>query len=146
MLLVYLRNSALKRAPTAGKAMSSSRGARSTNYKSFSSSSSNSGSIQQITSLYSLQQKISSPKLSIVDFYATWCGPCKAVAPLLEQFAAKYQNVQFLKVDVDESPDIAQEYNVSAMPTFVLFKNSNSVGKIVGANIQAIKNALDAHN
>lgn len=50
--------------------------------------------------------------------YATWCGPCKAISPVLERLSAQYTNAKFIKVDVDEAAEIAQEYGISAMPTF----------------------------
>ena len=66
-------------------------------------------------------------KLIVIDFFATWCGPCKMIAPKLEQMDKDMDNVVFLKVDVDEAEDVAQEYNISAMPTFVFLKNGQKV-------------------
>ena len=63
----------------------------------------------------------------MIDFFATWCGPCKMIAPKIEQMAGEMANVVFLKVDVDEAEDVAQEYNISAMPTFVFLKNGQKV-------------------
>lgn len=60
---------------------------------------------------------------TIVDFSATWCGPCVGIAPYFETLAQQNQGIQFLKVDVDEFPDISQEANVRAMPTFVVYQN-----------------------
>merc|ERR1711994_1026486 len=62
-------------------------------------------------------------KLVVIDFYATWCGPCKMIAPKLEEMSKTKTNVVFLKVDVDEAEDVAMEYNISAMPTFLFMKN-----------------------
>ncbi|KAL3337022.1 hypothetical protein AABB24_029606 [Solanum stoloniferum] len=59
-------------------------------------------------------------KLVVIDFTATWCGPCKYMEPILNDFAAKYIDVEFVKIDVDGLDDVAQEYGVQAMPTFVL--------------------------
>ena len=61
--------------------------------------------------------------LVVIDFSATWCGPCKVLAPQLEALAKKYENVVFLKVDVDEFEDIASTHSVSAMPTIMFYKN-----------------------
>ncbi|GMM35510.1 Trx3 protein [Saccharomycopsis crataegensis] len=102
----------------------------------------NSSLIGQLKTLDELNSAIKSEKLTFVDFYATWCGPCKAVSPILEKLAVEYPNVQFRKVDVDESDDLAMEYGVSAMPTFVLFKDDKPIGKIIGANVNAIQKAL----
>ncbi|KAH3683264.1 hypothetical protein WICPIJ_005733 [Wickerhamomyces pijperi] len=102
--------------------------------------------ITEVKSLDSFEELIKSPKLTLTDFYATWCGPCNAISPILEKLAEKYQEeVQFLKVDVDESTEIAQEYQVSAMPTFVFFKDGTPIGKIVGANPQHIQQALEQY-
>ncbi|KAI9894992.1 MAG: hypothetical protein M1814_000214 [Vezdaea aestivalis] len=82
----------------------------------------------------------SNPGVSVVDFHAVWCGPCKAIAPAVEALDGEYTDVTFVKVDVDEQPEIAQEYSVRAMPTFLIFKNGEKVDEVVGAN----KLALDA--
>lgn len=63
-------------------------------------------------------------KLVVVDFFATWCGPCQRIAPLVEQMATKYPNAVFLKVDVDKCPDSAAANGVTAMPTFLFFRNA----------------------
>lgn len=105
----------------------------------------NSSLIKQSTSLKEFRDLVKTDKLSITDFFATWCGPCKAIAPVLEKFSQEFTNVQFLKVDVDESNDIAQEYGVTAMPTFVLFKDGEPIGKIVGANPQVLKQAIEQY-
>merc|ERR1712230_5271 len=78
----------------------------------------------------------SGDKLVVVDCFATWCGPCKVIAPEFED------KVDFYKIDVDEVPDIAQEPGVRAMPTFMLFKNGEKVGEVVGANKKALEQAI----
>lgn len=83
--------------------------------------------------------------LVVVDFFATWCGPCKMIAPLLDKFSAEYTAVKFLKVDVDELGEVAQEYEVSAMPTILFFKDGKVVQKVIGANPAALKQALVAN-
>ena len=60
----------------------------------------------------------------LVDFFATWCGPCKMLSPVLESVAEKMSGkVKIVKVDVDQSPDLAQKFGVMAVPTMILFKN-----------------------
>jgi len=84
--------------------------------------------------------------LMIVDAYATWCGPCKVIAPKLVEYSeADHKDVRFYKVDVDEVPDVAKELGIRAMPTFVLFKEGAEVETIVGANPKAIEAALAKH-
>lgn len=70
----------------------------------------------------------------VVDFYATWCGPCKVIAPKVVEFSKEYPEVDFIKVDVDDLSDVAAEYNIRAMPTFLLFKDGKQVDNVVGAN------------
>ncbi|KAK5638434.1 hypothetical protein RI129_012729 [Pyrocoelia pectoralis] len=78
--------------------------------------------------------------LVIVDFFATWCGPCKMIAPKLEELANEHgQSILVLKVDVDECEDIATEYNISSMPTFIFFKNGKVVEQFSGANFEKLK-------
>ena len=68
----------------------------------------------------------------IVDFYATWCGPCKMQAPVLEELENSRANVKVVKVDVDQFPSIAKEYAVMSIPTLLLFKNGNLKDKKIG--------------
>lgn len=83
--------------------------------------------------------------LVVVDFFATWCGPCKMIAPMIEKFSQEYTEVIFLKVDVDELSDLAQTYEITAMPTIVLIQNNEQITKVVGANVAAIKEAIHTH-
>lgn len=80
--------------------------------------------------------------LVVVDFFATWCGPCKMIAPLLDKFSAEYTSAKFIKVDVDELSAIAQEYEISSMPTVLFIKDGQIVSKVIGANPAALKQAL----
>lgn len=83
--------------------------------------------------------------LVVVDFFATWCGPCKMIAPLLDKFSKEYASATFIKVDVDQLGEVAQEYEISSMPTVLFFKNGQVVGKVIGANPAALKQALVAN-
>ena len=69
---------------------------------------------------------------TLVDFFATWCGPCRMLAPILEEAGAEHQEIAFVKVDVDESPELANAYGVTSIPTLVLFKNGEPAKTTVG--------------
>ena len=75
-------------------------------------------------------------KTILVDFFATWCGPCKMLAPVLEEVAPDYPDVEFVKVDVDDEPDLARRYGVSVIPTLFVIKNGE-----VTANTKGYLNA-----
>ncbi|CAG8086533.1 unnamed protein product [Penicillium salamii] len=79
----------------------------------------------------------------VVDFFATWCGPCKAISPALEKLSEENAAVSFYKVDVDELASVAAENGVSAMPTFHFYKNGKLSKEVKGANPPAIKAALE---
>jgi len=78
-------------------------------------------------------------KLVVVDFFATWCGPCKMISPHLEEMDKTMDDVVFLKVDVDDCEDIAMEYQINAMPTFIFIKNKSKVADLTGANVEKLK-------
>merc|ERR1712061_411490 len=84
-------------------------------------------------------------KLVVVDFHATWCGPCKMIAPHIVEMDGKMDNVVFLKVDVDEAEDVAGEYNISAMPTFVFIKDGKKIDDLMGANVDKLKELVNKH-
>lgn len=68
----------------------------------------------------------------VVDFFATWCGPCKMLAPVLEEVQDEMNNVKVVKVDIDENPNVATEYAVKNIPTIKIFKNGEEVTTNVG--------------
>lgn len=78
-------------------------------------------------------QVLQSSKPVLVDFYADWCGPCKIMGPVLEEIASETPGVVVAKVDVDSASEIATEYNISSIPTFLMFVKGAVVGQSVGA-------------
>ncbi|XP_001943433.1 thioredoxin-like protein 1 [Acyrthosiphon pisum] len=81
-------------------------------------------------------------KLIVVDFYAIWCGPCKRVAPKYIELSNKYDRALFLEVDVDKCEETATSEGVSAMPTFILYRNKLQVAKIRGADIATVESKI----
>jgi len=69
---------------------------------------------------------------ALVDFYATWCGPCKMMTPVLDELSSTRSEVKIAKVDVDKLQPLAQKYGVMSIPTLLLFKNGNLVDKKIG--------------
>lgn len=69
----------------------------------------------------------------MVDFYATWCGPCKMTGPIIEELATEKKDVKFVKVDVDQNQELSSQYNVFSIPTFIVFKDGQPVNQFVGA-------------
>ena len=76
---------------------------------------------------------ISQNKLLLVDFWAEWCSPCKSMHPIFSRMAKKYDHVRFARVNVDNSQDVAREFNDQSIPTFIMFKNGQVTQQMVGA-------------
>ena len=82
----------------------------------------------------SFQKEVLAQKgVVLVDFYAEWCGPCKVTAPILEELSGEMKDVKFVKVDVDQNPDLASLYSIFSIPTFLVFKDGKPVNQFVGA-------------
>ena len=79
----------------------------------------------------------------VVKFTADWCGPCKRIAPLFEEFAGSCENCSFYKVNVDNNQECAEQCEVTCMPTFLLFKNGKCVDRVEGANMDAVKTLVN---
>lgn len=84
-------------------------------------------------------------KLVVVDFTATWCGPCQRIAPFFEQLPAKYPRAVFLKVDVDKCQETAAAQGVSAMPTFIFYRNKAKIDRLQGADVNGLEHKIRQH-
>jgi thioredoxin 1 len=85
--------------------------------------------------------------LAVVDFWATWCGPCKMLAPVVEKVATSFAGkAKFVKLDTDKNPSLAGQYQVSGIPCLILFKGGQPVDRIVGyVSEQTISSMLNKH-
>ena len=94
----------------------------------------------------SFNDAISNNKVVLVDFWATWCGPCRMLAPVIEQLGAQYEGkVVVGKVDTDEQPALAMQFGIMSIPTVILFKDGKEVERKVGVMpVQAYTQMLDA--
>ena len=79
----------------------------------------------------------------VVDFYAIWCGPCRAVSPKVGELSEKYPNVRFIQVDVDKLNQVARQLNVTVMPTFVFLQDGKEFGQRVrGADVRSLEKGI----
>jgi len=86
------------------------------------------------------KEVIKSEEPVVVDFFAEWCGPCKAMGPALEQVAQEMAGkVKVVKIDVDQNPEVTQKYRIQAMPTLMVFKDGKVAAQQVGALVQKKK-------
>ena len=99
------------------------------------------------TNTKEFENTLKAGKVVLVDFYATWCGPCKMLSPILDDVAAELpENAVIAKLDIDESLDTAKDYNVMSVPTMIIFKEGKEVDRLIGLRqkeqiLEAIKNS-----
>ncbi|XP_031095689.1 thioredoxin H-type [Ipomoea triloba] len=92
-----------------------------------------------------LQKGNNCNKLMVIDFTASWCGPCRIIAPFLAELAKKLPNVIFVKVDVDELKTIANDWAIEAMPTFMFLREGKILDKVVGVRKDELQNTIAKH-
>src|SRR5262245_26193778 len=95
------------------------------------------GAAREVSDANFEKEVLQSSEPVLVDFFAEWCGPCKAMAPALEQVATELAGkIKVAKLDVDQNPDVTQKYRIQAMPTLMIFKNGEVAAQRVGALVQ----------
>lgn len=104
--------------------------------------------VHQVKSREELEAKLTEAgdKLVVIDFYATWCGPCKRIAPVLEELAEQLKDkLVLLKVDVDEAEALVNEYSIEVMPTFVFKRKGEHLDTFAGGNEAKLKEIINKH-
>jgi len=105
------------------------------------------GSIRVINDESHFQSELAAAaaRLVVADFTASWCGPCQRIAPVFQQLSTKYMKAVFLKIDVDKCQETAAAQGVSAMPTFVFYRNKTKIDRIQGADPTALENKIQQY-
>ena len=80
---------------------------------------------------------LKSDKPVLLDFWASWCGPCRMQGPIIDQLAASHSNVVFGKVNVDEEPDLASEYGITSIPSLIIFRDGRVIDQVTGVTSKA---------
>ena len=101
--------------------------------------------VKEISSDAEFNSEIKGPGLVVVDYFATWCGPCRNIAPFVEELSRKYPQVKFLKVDSDKVQDVCSERRISSLPTFQFFVKGNQVDEIKGADPAKLEGKVNQH-
>ncbi|KAI9928339.1 hypothetical protein MW887_002377 [Aspergillus wentii] len=100
--------------------------------------------VHEIKSAAQFKEIVDAKKTFVLDCYADWCGPCKAIAPKISSLSEEHAHAEFYKVDVDNVSELAAELGVRAMPSFFFYKDGQKVHDVVGANPKGVEEAVKA--
>lgn len=89
--------------------------------------------ILDVTSDNFEEEVLKADKKVLVDFYADWCGPCKMLAPIVEEVASEHEDLKVVRINIDNEESIAMDYQIMSIPTLVLIKDGNEVDRVIGA-------------
>jgi len=105
------------------------------------------GNVKEITESTFKSDVLENSSAVLVDFWAPWCGPCRMIAPVVEEMANEYSGkLAVVKINVDDNPSLATRYGVSSIPTLMVFKNGQPVDRIIGAVMkQTLQETVDKH-
>ncbi|WVQ83935.1 thioredoxin [Cryptococcus sp. DSM 104549] len=101
--------------------------------------------IQSTNEFDGIVRSLPPSQLLVIDFHAVWCGPCHAIAPVLEQLSNTYKHVKFVKIDVDKQQDLARRFRITAMPTFKFLKAGREIEELRGASPPQLNNIISRH-
>lgn len=101
--------------------------------------------VKEISSAGEFNSEIKGPGLVVVDYFATWCGPCRNIAPFVEELSRKYPQVKFLKVDSDKVQDVCSERRISSLPTFQFFVKGDQVDEMKGADAATLESKVNQY-
>ncbi|AFZ81076.1 thioredoxin, putative [Theileria equi strain WA] len=99
--------------------------------------------VHQVESVEEFKKSVQAGGVVVVDFFATWCGPCVRFAPRFDALSQSYPGAVFLKVDVDKVPELQNQYGITGIPAFKVFKDGSVVAECVGANEELLKASIE---
>ncbi|OIR58885.1 MAG: thioredoxin [Amphiamblys sp. WSBS2006] len=99
--------------------------------------------VQTIETMAEFEAVIKNEAPVVVDFFATWCGPCKVIGPTFELLSSKYNKVKFVKVDIEKGTEIAEKSTIRSMPTFVFYNGGVEVNRFSGSSVTSLEKHLE---
>lgn len=101
--------------------------------------------MSEVTSEAEFRRAVGGPQVAVVDFFASWCGPCQNIAPQFAKLASAYPQLRFVKVNVDTLGDVAGKYGVSSIPQFLVFKAGTEIDRVQGAGANELAAMVQRH-